>query len=252
MLRSLRTAQELAAFSLITLSVTLLKFRRAPKVVRPLIRRQIANAGVRLIPWVSLISAFTGFIVVGQMLSFFTQLGAGQYAGAVLVVVVVRELGPLATAMMVLARVGTVNVIELGAKRALGEVEALESLGIDPVHYLVTPRVLGLSVSIFCLTLYFILIALASAYTFVFFQDISLTPAAFAGQLADAMVWQDFLILTLKSFAFGSIIAVITCYEGLARPLRLEDISAASTRAVIKGILAPVALETLFLVYWII
>ena len=67
-----------------------------------------------------------------------------------MVAVVVRELGPLLTAMLVLAWSGTRNVIELGTARALGEVEALEALRIDPIHYLVVPRVIGMALARVC------------------------------------------------------------------------------------------------------
>ena len=74
---------------------------------------------------------------------------ANNLLGSIMVIVVVRELGPLLTALLVLARVGTANVVELGTARAMGEVEALEALGIDPVHYFVVPRVVGMAVGFF-------------------------------------------------------------------------------------------------------
>jgi len=252
MLASLRTLQELIAFSLITLSVTLFKFFRSKSVVHPLIRRQIFIAGVRLVPLVSIVALMTGFIVVGQIISLFSMLGAGRYTGLVMVMAVFRELGPLMTAMLVLARVGTSTVIELGTKRALGEVEALEALGIDSIHYLVVPRVLGLALSIISLTIYFILISLASAYFFVFIQHIPIKPDAYINQITEALHISDFLILLLKSSFFGIVIAVVTCYEGLARPIRLEEISIAATRAVMKAIVICVLLDALFILYWML
>src|SRR5207249_9259941 len=96
------------------------------------------------------------------------------YLGTIMVIVVVRELGPLLTALLVLARVGTANVVELGTARATGEVEALEALGIDPVHYLVVPRVVGMAVGLFALTVYLILGALVSGYLWAFIQDVPL------------------------------------------------------------------------------
>ena len=89
-------------------------------------------------------SAALGLVIVGQTVSLLSRVGAQQYIGTVMVTVIVRELGPLLAALIVLARAGTPNVVELGMMRALGEVEALESLGIDPIHYLVMPRVLAM------------------------------------------------------------------------------------------------------------
>src|SRR5882724_6620328 len=153
--RFLITIQGLGAFALITIGVMLKKFRTARKVVWPMIFHEIARAGLRMLPMFLFMSAALGLVVIGQTVSWLTRVGAINYLGSVMVIVVVRELGPLMTALLVLARIGTSNVIELGTARALGEVEALEALGIDPIHYLVVPRVIGMAIGIFSLTVYF-------------------------------------------------------------------------------------------------
>ena len=149
--------------------------------------------------------------------------------------VVVRELGPLLTALIVLSRAGTANVIELGTARALGEVEALEVLGIDPIHYLVMPRVLGMVLGTFSLTVYLILVTLASGYLWAFIQDVPLTPGDYFRQLATALRSLDFVLLALKTCAFGIVIATVTSYYGLAQPLRVEHVSRATVRAVAQS-----------------
>jgi len=168
-----------------------------------------------------------------------------------MVVVVVRELGPLVTALLVLARVGTANVIELGTARAMGEVEALEALGIGPVHYLVVPRVLGMALGVFALTVYLILGALFSGYLWAFVQDVPLLPGDYIRQLAGALSGLDFVLLAIKTFAFGGIIALVTCYHGLAQPLRLEEISRATVAAVAQSVVACVLLDALFIILYL-
>lgn len=245
------TIHGLGAFALITLGVALTKFGKASQVVHPHIRAQIHRAGVRLLPMLFFLSLALGFVIIGQTVSLLSRVGATDYTGLIMVTVVVRELGPLITALLVLARIGTAIVIELGTARALGEVEALEALGIDPVHYLVVPRVLGLALSIFSLTIYLILMALGSGYFFAFLQDVPLPPGEYARQIGDALLWQDFVLLTLKSCAFGIGIAVITCYHGLARPLRLEEVGAATTRAVVQSVVVCILLDALFIVVYL-
>src|SRR5207244_9785936 len=142
--------------------------------------------------------------------------------------------------------------IELGTARALGEVEALEALGIDPMHYLVMPRVLGLSISIFSLTVYLILGALFSGYLFAFVQDIPLRPSDYFTQLAFSLTWEDFILLALKTLSFGIIIGIVTCYQGLAKPLRLEDVSMVTTRAVVNSVVACVSLDAVFIVVYLL
>ncbi len=246
------TIHGLCAFSLITLGVIVSRFGRAARVVHPMIRAEIQRAGVRLLPMVSVLAMALGLVVIGQTVALLSRVGATNFAGLVMVTVIVRELGPLVTALLVLARVGTAIVIELGTVRAMGEVEALEALGIDPVHYLVVPRVIGLALSIFSLTVYLILMALGSGYLFAFLQDVPLTPGEYFNQIAVALRWQDFLLLALKSCSFGAVIAVVSCYHGLARPLRLEEVSRVTTDAVVQAILFCTLLDALFIVVYLI
>src|SRR5215208_3231015 len=135
--RFLLTIQGLGAFGLITIVVIIRKFRVARHVIWPLVFHETSRAGLRLFPMFLFLSGALGLLVIGQSVSWLTRVGAINYLGTIMVLVVVRELGPLMTAFLVLARIGTSNVIELGTARAMGEVEALEALGIDPVHYLV-------------------------------------------------------------------------------------------------------------------
>ncbi len=240
--------RELAAFAFITVGVTLTKFNASRRVVHPLIHSEIHEAGVRLLPMVSFLGAALGLLIIGQTVALLTRVGAHEYIGTVMVTVVVRELGPLLTAIIVLARAGTANVVELGTVRALGEVEALESLGIDPIHYLVMPRVIGLALSVFCLTTYLILIAVVSGYLFAFLQDVPLTVGTYFGQLGDALRWQDFVLLALKTSLFGIVIAVVNCYHGLARPLKVEEVSRITSRAVVESVVGCVLIDAVFLV----
>ena len=248
----LLTVQGLGAFALITLGVILKKNRVARNVIWPRIRQEIVRAGVGLLPMFLFVAFALGFLVIGQTVSALARVGATQYLGSTMVIVVVRELGPLLAAMLVLARVGTAHVIELGTARAMGEVEALEALGIDPVHYLIVPRVIGMAVGVFALTVYLIIGALVSGYLFAFLQDVPLTPGDYFKQLAEALGWLDFALLALKAVAFGFFIAIVTCYHGLAQPLRLEEVSRVAVRAVTQGVIVCVLIDALFIVLYLL
>lgn len=247
----LLTMQGLGAFALITLGVILQKFRVAANVVHPRIRQEIARAGVALLPMFLFLALALGFLVVGQTISTLASVGATDYLGSMMVIVIVRELGPLLTAMLVLARVGTAHVIELGTARALGEVEALEALGIDPVHYMIMPRVIGMAVGVFSLTVYLVIGALVSGYLFAFLQDVPLTPGDYFKELANSLSWLDFALLALKTLAFGFFIAVVTCYHGLAQPLRLEEVSRVAVRAVTQGVIVCVLIDAVFILFYL-
>ncbi|MFO1513455.1 MAG: ABC transporter permease [Verrucomicrobiota bacterium] len=240
------------AFALITLGVLLRKFRVARPVIWPLVAREVYRAGLRLLPMFLFAALALGFLVIGQTVSVLSRVGAANnLLGNIMVIVVVRELGPLLTALLVLARVGTANVVELGTARATGEVESLEALGIDPVHYFVVPRVIGMTVGIFSLAVYLILGTLASGYLWAFIQDVPIQPGDYFRQLAGALNYMDFALLALKTGGFGFIIAIITCYHGLAQPLQLDEVSRATVRAVAQSTIACIPLDALFIVVYL-
>jgi len=249
--RFLLTIRGLGAFALITLGVMLRKFRVARRIVWPLIFHETSRAGLRLLPMFLFISIALGLLIIGQSVSWLTRVGAINYLGSIMVLVVVRELGPLLAMLLVLARVGTSNVIELGTARAMGEVEALEALGIDPVHYLVMPRVIGMAIGVFCLTVYLILGALLSGYIWAFVQDVPLRPGDYFRQLTGALSGMDFALLAVKTWVFGFIMSIVTCYHGLAQPLRLEEVSYATVRAVAQSVIACVLIDALFIIIYL-
>lgn len=247
----LMTVQGIGAFSLITLGVMLRKRKVAAKVVGPCIRREIHRSGQALMPMFLFMAVGLGFLVVGQTVSALAKFGATDFLGSTIVIVVVRELGPLLTVMLLLSRVGAAHVIELGTMRATGEVEALESLGIDPVHYLIVPRVIGMMAGMFALTVYLVLGSLASGYLCAFLQNVPMTPGVYCEQLAAALTWMDFVLLALKTLMFGFFVAVVACYHGLAQPLRLDDVSRVAVRAMTQGVITCAVIDLCFSVFYI-
>lgn len=241
------TARRIGAFTLISLGVLVTKFGKSPRVIRPLVQQQILRAGVNVLPIVCFLGIALGVVIVGQTVLLLMQVGQEKLMGPLLVTVVVRELAPLTAALVVLARVGTAAVTELGTLRAVGEVEALEALGIDPIHYLVVPRLIGFTVSIVCLTVYMILFALVAGYVVAFLQGLSMGPAAFFRVIADGLSWVDFPLLALKTLGFGILTSQIICYHGLAEPLRLEDLGRATTRTVAHTLVASLLVDAVFL-----
>jgi phospholipid/cholesterol/gamma-HCH transport system permease protein len=244
--------QGLGAFALITLTVMLRKRAVAREVMRPRIRQEITRSGVALLPMFVFVALALGFLVIGQTVAELAKFGATNYLGTTMVVVIVRELGPLLAAMLLLARVGTAQVIELGTARALGEVEALEALGIDPVHYLIVPRVIGMSLGVFSLAVYLIIGSLASGYLWAFLENVPLTPGDYFHQLMGALTWLDFVLLALKTLIFGFVIAMVTCYHGLAQPLRLEEVARVAVQAVTQGVMLCVLVDAVFIVLYLL
>ena len=252
LVRFILSVHGIGAFALITFGVILSKLGEASPVVRPLTLLQVARSGLRLLPLASFLSLALGLIVIGQTVSVLSRVGANDLLGTIMVTVVVRELGPLLTAMLVLCRSGTATVVELGTARALGEVEALEVLGIDPIHYFVVPRVVGMAVGIFALTVYLIIGALVSGYLWAFLQDLPLMPGDYFRQMATALSGLDFILLAAKTVSLGCGIAVVMCYHGLAQPLSIGEVSRATVRAVSQSIVLCVLIEMFFIVVYLL
>jgi len=252
-LGGLETSRRIGAFTLITLATLTTKSGASPRVIRPLVQREILRAGVRVLPIICFIGMALGVVIVGQTVLLLVKVGQTKLLGPLLVTVVIRELAPLTASLVVLARVGTAAVAELGTSRAVGEVEALEALGIDPIHYLVIPRLVGFTVSIVSLTVYMILSALTAGYLVAFLQGLPMGPMEFFQMITDALSWVDFPLLAIKTLVFGGLTSLIICYHGLAEPLRLEDVGRATTRTVAHTLVASLVVDALFLpVYFLL
>ncbi len=229
---------------------------RVPKDERAAVRAataaQLWQCGVRQLPLVSFVGMALGMLVIGQAVSLLQEVSAQRYMGTIMVMVVLRELGPLLTAFLVAARPGTAVVVELGAMQFAGKVTQVDRLSTRELRELVAPHVKGLAQAGFCLTIYLIAVALVCGYVMTFMHGIPLRLTEYAGQLADAMHWLDFLLIALKAVLFGVVIAVVSCYHGLKRMMRIEELPLATTRAVVEGLGACVLLDAVFLLGYLI
>jgi phospholipid/cholesterol/gamma-HCH transport system permease protein len=111
--------------------------------------------------------------------------------------------------------------------------------------------VIGMAIGMFSLTVYLILGALISGYIWAFVQDVALRPSDYFRQLAASLNVLDFALLAVKTLLFGFIIATVTCYHGLAQPLRLEEVSFATIRAVGQSVIACVLIDAMFIVIYL-
>ena len=226
------TVLRLIAFTLITLGTLVTKAGHARSLIHPLIAQQLFRSGARMVPIVCFLGLLLGVVVVGQAVAKLQEVGAEKLIGVLLVTVVVRELSPLIAVFVVLARVGTATVVELGTARSQGEVEALEALGVDPIHYLVVPRVIGFTASVMGLSVYLLVTTLLGGYVFAFARGLPLTLPQYLSHIAAALDWLDFPLLVLKTGLFGGLTGLVICYQGLAHPVRLEEVGSAASRTV--------------------
>lgn len=197
---------------------------------------QIYFTGWQAMPLITILALASGGILIIQGMTNLTLLGGTEMIGNLLVLVLVREVGPLLTALVVIARSGTAVSTEVGNMRANREIEALESIGINPLSFIVFPRVLGGVISVLCLAFYFILIAILGG--FIITQFIHDIPFSFYSEsVLRAFAKEDVLIFLLKNSFSGMIIFVVSCYQGLSVQKSPHEVPQVTTQAVVKSII---------------
>jgi phospholipid/cholesterol/gamma-HCH transport system permease protein len=201
---------------------------------------QIYFTGWQALPIISVLAIASGGVVIMQSSAQLSRVGGAGMLGQILVAIIVRELGPLITALIVIARSGTAVASELGNMKVNRETEALESMGINPLSYIVFPRIVGGIVSVVCLAFYFILMALLGGYVVsYFFHDLSFT--FYTDTLAQALRGSDVFLFLLKNIFSGTIIFVVCCYQGLLVKESPSEVPQVTTKAVVNAIIYVVA-----------
>ncbi len=202
------------------------------RTVRRAFVRQIVAIGVEAVGFVGGVAVFVGITVVVQLVFWVGEVGQSQMLGPLLVAVVARELGPVLISLVVIVRSGSVMATELGIMKIGGRVHVLEAQGISPFLYLVMPRVLGAAVSTFCLTIVFILVALASGYLFgATVGQGSRDLPLFADTVSHAVHPKDVLAILSKSILPGLFASASCCIGGLGVDGSLTEVPQAAQRA---------------------
>lgn len=201
------------------------------------ISAQIYFTGYQALPLISVLSIATGAIVVMQSTSQFNILGGGAAIGQLIVLVVVREVAPLLTALIVIARSGTAVASELGNMKANREIESLTSMGIDPLSFIVFPRLFGGVISVICLGFYFVLGAMLGGLLVA--KGIQGLPVSYYfDSLTVAFTKADVFLFLAKVTFSGSIIFTIASYQGLQVKQGPHEVPQVTTKAVMNSIIS--------------
>ena len=213
--------------------------RQWTRDVRAVLARQILFTGFDAVTLVASVAVLMGLAIVLQAEVQLRRLGQSALVGPILVAVIIRELGPLLVNFIVIGRSGTAISSELSTMRVSGEIRVLDAQGLDPMVYLVVPRCVGVAVSVFCLTIVFILVSLVSGYVsgLALGADIGL-PSVFAGSVAKAVAPADFFNLLAKTLLPGLLTGAICCIGGLSVRGALTEVPQAATRGVVRSVVA--------------
>jgi phospholipid/cholesterol/gamma-HCH transport system permease protein len=210
--------------------------------------RQLVAIGVESVGFVGGVAVFVGITVVVQLVFWVGQAGQSQLLGPLLVAVVARELGPVLISLVVIVRSGSVMATELGIMKIDGRVHALEAQGVSPFLSLVLPRVLGAAVSTFCLTIIFILVALASGYLFGAIagkgsRDVLLL----ANSVSSAIRPKDVLAILSNSILPALFASASCCIGGLDVGESLTEVPQATQRALVRSVVGLFVISTVVL-----
>jgi phospholipid/cholesterol/gamma-HCH transport system permease protein len=205
---------------------------------------QIRFTGLDALWLVSGTALLLGAVTLIQAFSQLSGLGAENYIGALMVLIILRELGPLLTAILVIGRSSTAIAAELGAMQLNGEVDALAAHGVNPYQYLLLPRWLVVLVSVFALVVFFDTAALAGGFL-VAKLKYSVTFGFFMDSVRQALSNRDFVATLLKVLLFTGAITFHACHFGLRVRRSQTEIPQAVTKTVVSALVAIFALDGL-------
>jgi len=215
------------------ISETVLFMRRKQVAFRVLVL-QILFTGVEALSIVSLVALSIGAVIIVEGGTILPRFGQTNLLYSILIVVITRELGPILTAFIIIARSGTAIATELGNMVVSHEIEAYLSVGINPISYLVVPRVLGVTISMMALTVYFNIFGLVGS--FLVSQLVNPVPfGEYFRELLATITPTDILSTLLKSFVFGVITSVVATFQGFKVSLSVTEIPRAAIKAVGQG-----------------
>ncbi len=236
LLAAVRRLVSFAALTVLALVALVRRPMEGGAVVRTQVARQIVFSAWDAVPLVLLIAALLSVSVVALTATLMPSMEATTTLVRVLALVLVRELAPLTTAVLVILRSCGAITVELGAMSWRGELEALETLGIDPAKFLLLPRFVGLVAATVTMTL--LLSAAAAGAGLLTANVLAMAPSLglLTANLGSYLQPTDVLIAFLKSVLFGGITAAVACYHGLSVRDDLTEVPRRCSRALVEAV----------------
>jgi phospholipid/cholesterol/gamma-HCH transport system permease protein len=204
---------------------------------------QLEFVGVQSLLLVGMVGLFTGIVFALQTIYGFRRFGAENLMGGVVALTLSREMAPVLTAIMVAARAGSGMAAALGNMRATEQIDALETMAVSPIQYLVVPRVLAGVIMVPVLALFFLLIGISGAYL-IGVVWLSLDPGVFVDRIQQLMDRPDLVQGLTKAVVFGYAVTLISCRQGYYAKGGAEGIGLATTRAVVWSVISVFVLDT--------
>jgi len=200
--------------------------------------------GIGSIFIISLTALFVGGVLALQLVDGFRDFGAESQSGAVIGLALSREVGPVFAALMVTSRAGSAMTTELGSMRVTNQIDALVTMAVNPVQYLVVPRLLAGFVMVPVLTMLFNVVGVFGAFV-VAVSVLGLDPGVFMDRLKWIVDWEDVSQGLIKAMVFGIAITLIACRQGFYAKGGAAGVGRATNRAVVQSAIAILMLDYL-------
>ena len=217
---------------LLFLSVLAYTFR-PPYRVR-LFFKQMEFVGVNSLLVVVLTALFSGMVIAFQSYRALSKFGGESLLGGLVALSLVRELGPVLTSLMVTARAGSAMAAELGTMRVTEQIDALEVMAVNPVHYLVVPRFWAAVLMVPLLTVIADVVGIAGGYL-VGVILLKVDAGIFVKKMQEMVEWMDIASGLYKALVFGGLLSIIGCYKGYNAAGGAEGVGRATTEAVVMA-----------------
>jgi phospholipid/cholesterol/gamma-HCH transport system permease protein len=195
---------------------------------------QMEFVGVGSLPIVGLVGFFSGMVSAQQAITALRIFNQERFVGATVGISLAQELAPVFTGLMITARAGSGMATELGSMRITEQIDALTTFAVDPIQYLVTPRVIATTLIMPVMGMVFNIVGLLGAFLFsIYLEHIDL------GQFIEQLTYwtdpKDYIIGATKALVFGVTLSVAACYQGFTVRGGAKEVGLATTRAVVAG-----------------
>jgi phospholipid/cholesterol/gamma-HCH transport system permease protein len=214
---------------------------------------QMVAIGVASMPTVALANFLLGIVLAIQGAGQFEKLGATALVANLVAFSILREIGPLITAVIVIGRSGSAITAELGTMKVAEEIEAMNVMGIDPVKYLVVPRLLAMIIMMPVLTVLGEGVGLFAGWL-ISVTALDLDPVFYVANSIDAVEQKDLFTGLLKATIFGCVVGTVGCYYGIQVEGGAEGVGKATTKSVVTSLTCMLAMDALLtaIIYFIL
>lgn len=216
--------------------------------------------GVEIFPVLFTVAVLFGTVTIIEVVTMTGKMGFSDFVGDMLVIVLIRELGPILTAFLIAGRSGSSLTTYIGTMVINSEVDALATMGVDPIRFLVMPGLFGGCIAVFFMNIVFSTSAIVVGYLMTKIaivltgniMNLQLTWSYLSNAILGAITMTDFVFIVLKPIVFGIIITTNACYQALSIPKDVRQVPKATSRSVIKSFLYVVVADVAMSIFYFV